>query len=135
MPKTSVLVENEMRRNGFVSVNAVTTQYGVSRAVIVDFVLQGKLTPKKPEAGANFFVKWSDCLEVFGKPAEFRRSGGHLALEEEPEQEEIMLDGMLTTDEVSDFYRDEAVKSAEERRKKQEAQKSAPRMIVRPAGE
>jgi len=112
MARSNIIVDREMRKQGFVSAPIVCTQYGISRATLLDAILQGKIAPQKPDPGnAVFYAKWADCLAFFGTPLEYRtRLGTQNAIpEDEPE---VLLDGMIPIGEIEDFYRAEAEKKA-----------------------
>lgn len=134
------MVERAMRQEGFVSAAVACAQYDITRAQLLEVVLQGKIRPQKPESGALFYVNWSDCLAYFSTPAEFRARPKKTAVTTiAPDEPEIILDGMIPPTELDELYRRQADEKAAQRAAAKAARESqaggAPqqRVVVRPA--
>jgi hypothetical protein len=128
MARTPAIIDQAMRKEGFVSASVVCTQYGFQRAVLLDAVLQGKIAPQKPDSSAQFYVKWEDCLKFFGTPKEFRAKPKQM--QEEILTDEILLDGMIPVGELEDLYREEANKKSAQKREAVQASSGAPRRVI-----
>jgi hypothetical protein len=124
-----------MRQEGFVSASIVCAQYGVTRAQLLDAVLQGKIKPQKPDNSAVFYCHWQDCIKYFGTPAEYRAKPTRPAILDDINEPEILLDGMIPIPDLEDLYRKEAAEKAAQRKATKAATPAAekPRVVIRPA--
>ena len=136
MSRSTALVDRDMRTKGYVSAAVTCAQYGITRSQLVDFILQGKIKSQKPESGAGFYILWTDIKALLGTPAEHRANPRRaLEPELEPDEPEILLDGMLPTEELDSIYRKEATLRAANKAKAATAtaaSKQANRIVVRP---
>lgn len=137
MARSTALIDRDMRTKGYVSAAVTCAQYGITRSQLVDFILQGKIKSQKPEAGAGFYILWTDIITLLGTPAQHRANPRRaLEPELEPDEPEILLDGMLPSAELDSIYRKEAQLRAANKAKAagmSAAEKQAHRIVVRPA--
>lgn len=138
MSRASALVEQAMRKEGFVSASVVCSQYGITRSQLLEVILQGKIRPQKPDNSAVFYCNWSDCLKLYGTPQEYRSRPKKTAAPalDEPLEPEILLDGMIPTGELEDLYKKEAqAKAAAKQASRPASAKPAPetsKVVIRP---
>ena len=139
MSRSSVIIERTMRQEGFVSASVVSSQYGITRAQLLDAVLQGKIKPQKPDSSSMFYCSWKDCLAFFGTPAEYRSRSTKSSVLPEEDLPEVLLDGMIPVPELEEMYRREAAEKAAARRAAKQAAGGAtqnsekPRVVIKPA--
>lgn len=134
MSRTSAIVDREMRRQGFVSAAVIATQYGMSRSQLLDYVLQGKIRPAKPDGSAVFYGNWEDCIKTLGTPTEYRaRPKTAIATPVSPEEPETLLPGMIPAGELEDIYRQEATAKAAAKAKSGVQPNTQQRVVIRPA--
>jgi len=130
-----------MRAEGYVSAPVVCAQYGITRAQLLDVVLQGKIRPQKPDSSSIFYCNWADCLKYFSTPAEYRARPKNAAVQEVDSGEpELILDGMIPPSELDDMYRKENDSKIAARKAAGIAVNPnaplpvpAPRVVIRPA--
>lgn len=134
MPRTSPIIEQALRRDGYVSASVACAQYGLQRSQLLDLVLQGKVAPQKPDSSAMFYVKWEDLKKVLGTPKEYRARPQNV-LPEPLSADELLLDDMIPMGELQDMYRDDAGKRGAIRSTAQATAAAQPArsMVVRPS--
>lgn len=105
MARTNFAQDREMLNLGYVAAPTACNQYGISRQQLLDLILDGKVSSRKP--ASTVYVLWSDMVKEMGKPVEYRA----MQRGDIPEVGDLpLLEGMIPKEELEKEYKETAKK-------------------------